>query len=52
MSKLNNCSYRFGPVFMNVTEQLLLRDGVQVALTQKAFETLAVLVEHVGHLVE
>lgn len=37
---------------MNADEQLLTRDGVPVPLTQKAFEMLVVLVEHVGHLVE
>ena len=37
---------------MNADEQLLTRDGVPVPLTQKAFEMLLVLVEHVGHLVE
>lgn len=52
MKKVTASSYKFGPYYVDVVEQLLLRDGAPVRLTQKAFETLLVLVERVGHLVE
>lgn len=41
----------FGPYVLIRDERLLLRDGEPVALTPKALETLAVLVEHAGHVV-
>lgn len=43
--------YEFGPFHLNLAEQILLREGKVVVLTPKALETLAVLVEHHGHLV-
>jgi DNA-binding winged helix-turn-helix (wHTH) protein/TolB-like protein/lipoprotein NlpI len=43
--------YEFGPFHLNPAEHILLREGKVVALTPKALETLAVLVEHNGHLV-
>src|SRR5690242_7941971 len=44
--------YEFGHFRIDPDERLLLRDGKAVGLTPKAFETLLVLVEHSGHLVE
>lgn len=44
--------YEFGPFILDTAEQLLLRDGEPVPLTRKAFETLRVLVENSGHVVE
>lgn len=37
---------------MDVGERLLLRDGNRIRLTPKLFETLLVLVQNVGHLVQ
>jgi Tol biopolymer transport system component/DNA-binding winged helix-turn-helix (wHTH) protein len=44
--------YEFGPFRLDATERLLLRDQQHVPLTPKAFETLLVLVEHGGHVIE
>src|SRR5882724_3396926 len=52
MSVLVNEIYDFGPFRLDVGERALLRDEQPVALTPKAFETLVVLVQHSGHLVE
>src|SRR5262249_8241446 len=43
--------YEFGSFRLDPLEHLLLHEGKLVALTPKAFETLAVLVEKNGHLV-
>src|ERR1041385_8474343 len=43
--------YEFGPFHLDVPERRLLRDGVQVSLRLKTFETLRILVENVGRLV-
>lgn len=43
--------YQFGPFQLDVPERRLLRDGAQVPLRLKAFETLRVLVENAGRLV-
>jgi adenylate cyclase len=43
--------YKFGPFQLDAPECRLLRDGVQVPLRLKTFETLRVLVENAGHLV-
>jgi DNA-binding winged helix-turn-helix (wHTH) protein/pimeloyl-ACP methyl ester carboxylesterase len=43
--------YEFGPFQLDAPERRLLRDGVQVPLRLKAFETLRMLVENAGHLV-
>jgi len=42
----------FGPYRLDTAERLLWRDGRMVPLTQKALETLVVLVENRGRLVE
>ncbi len=52
MAKQIKHIYEFGPFRLDATERVLFRDGVPVALTPKALETLLVLVQHSGHLVE
>lgn len=52
MSPLSSCVYEFGRFRLSPAERLLARDGEPVPLTPKAFETLVVLVERSGHLVE
>ncbi len=44
--------YRFKSFRLDVEERQLLRDGVAVPLTPKAFDVLVALVERNGHLVE
>src|SRR6266496_5189976 len=44
--------YEFGPFRLDATERLLLRNEQHVPLTPKAFETLLVLVEHGGHVID
>jgi DNA-binding winged helix-turn-helix (wHTH) protein/TolB-like protein/Tfp pilus assembly protein PilF len=44
--------YEFGPFRLNVTERLLQRGSEIVPLTPKVFDTLLVLVENNGHIVE
>lgn len=44
--------YEFGPFRLNVTERLLHRGTEIVSLTPKVFDTLLVLVENCGHVVE
>jgi len=43
-------AYRFDPFQLDVAEHRLLRQGVEVPLQLKAFETLCVLVENAGGL--
>src|SRR4030088_1930697 len=45
-------SYEFGPFRLDVTKRLLFRDGRPLTLTSRLFETLLVLVENNGRLVE
>jgi TolB-like protein/Tfp pilus assembly protein PilF len=52
MSKPSTLVYEFGPFRVDAAQHLLLRDGVPVPLTPKAFDTLLVLVENSGRLVE
>ncbi len=42
---------QFGPFFLDVDERVLRRNGEHVALTPKAFDLLAALIEHAGRLV-
>src|SRR6202008_5041615 len=42
--------YTFGPFRLDTDERLLLLDGEQVSLADKAFEALVMLVENAGHL--
>jgi TolB-like protein/DNA-binding winged helix-turn-helix (wHTH) protein/Tfp pilus assembly protein PilF len=44
--------YEFGPFVLNPAERTLLRDGRPVPLRPKVFDTLLLLVENGGHLVE
>lgn len=44
--------YEFGPFVLNPVERTLLREGNPVSLQPKVFDTLLVLVERGGHLVE
>jgi Tol biopolymer transport system component/DNA-binding winged helix-turn-helix (wHTH) protein len=52
MGKLPNEFYEFGPFRVDVMERLLLRQGERIPLTPKAFDTLLILVERHGHIVE
>lgn len=47
-----NKFYEFPPFRINATEKILLREGERIPLTPKAFETLLILVERHGHIVE
>jgi DNA-binding winged helix-turn-helix (wHTH) protein/TolB-like protein/Tfp pilus assembly protein PilF len=51
MSTPNKVLYEFGRFLLDKTERLLLRDGAPIPLTLKAFDTLVVLVESSGHVV-
>ena len=44
--------YEFGPFCLDANERLLMRDGKVVSLPPKVFDTLLVLVEHRGHILE
>src|SRR5215207_2525508 len=44
--------YQFGPFRLDPARRLLRRDGRSVALTPKALETLALLVQNHGNVVE
>jgi len=44
--------YQFGPFQLDAGEHRLLRDGVEVPLQLKVFETLCVLVENAGRLLK
>lgn len=44
--------YNFGPYRLDTSERVLLRDGLPVTLPPKDLETLLVLVERAGHIVE
>jgi DNA-binding winged helix-turn-helix (wHTH) protein/tetratricopeptide (TPR) repeat protein len=44
-------TYHFGPFALHAGSRLLMRDGVVVPLTSKAFETLLVLVRRAGSVV-
>jgi Tol biopolymer transport system component/DNA-binding winged helix-turn-helix (wHTH) protein len=52
MSKQIKHFYEFGEFRLDLNERILLRQNKVVALTPKAFETLLVLVQHSGHIVE
>jgi TolB-like protein/Tfp pilus assembly protein PilF len=45
-------SYKFGPFRLDPGERSLTRSGRNVPLTEKAFETLLMLVRHSGHIVK
>src|SRR5262249_14220036 len=52
MSQTVRHLYEFGPFRLDVTERLLLRGEQHIPITPKAFETLRVLVEHGGHVID
>jgi DNA-binding winged helix-turn-helix (wHTH) protein/Tfp pilus assembly protein PilF len=52
MSKPKSNLYEFDQFRLDLVEKALWRDGVAVPLTPKAFDTLAILVERSGRLVE
>lgn len=47
----SDCRYDFGPFRLDAPERRLLRDGLPVPLTPKAFDLLHLLVRSGGHLV-
>jgi len=44
--------YDFGPFRLDLTERVLLRQGIYIPLPPKTFETLVVLIEHSGRIVD
>ncbi|HEU4389737.1 MAG TPA: winged helix-turn-helix domain-containing protein, partial [Blastocatellia bacterium] len=52
MDDRNRASYEFGPFVLHTAERRLLRDGDPVSLPPKVFDTLVVLLENSGHLVD
>ena len=52
MEKERKHFYAFGPFRLDTEERVLSRDSRPVALAPKAVETLLVLVENAGRLVE
>jgi pimeloyl-ACP methyl ester carboxylesterase/DNA-binding winged helix-turn-helix (wHTH) protein len=50
--ELKALRYQFGPFELDASEYRLLRNGVEVPLQLKAFETLCVLVENAGRLLK
>lgn len=52
MSSQRNHRYEFGSFRLIPAERQLERDGQPISLTPKVFDTLLVLLEHAGHLVE
>ena len=52
MKRSDKHFYEFGPFRLDTAERLLLRDGQHVPLTPKAFETLLILVENCGRVMD
>jgi DNA-binding winged helix-turn-helix (wHTH) protein len=52
MAKQNDNLYEFGKFRLDLAEKMLTRNGEIVSMTPKAFDTLALLVEKRGRLVE
>lgn len=52
MSASDKRSYEFGSFRLDAVEYTLLRDGQSIPVTPKVFQTLLVLVENSGHVVE
>jgi len=52
MTKQINHIYEFGEFQLQTAERLLLRAGKPISLTPKAFETLLVLVQSSGHVID
>lgn len=51
MDKPQPCLYEFGPFRLDAAERTLSREGQEIALAPKLFETLAALVERGGRVV-
>jgi DNA-binding winged helix-turn-helix (wHTH) protein len=45
-------AYRFGPFLLNPESRLLLQDGAPVSLTATVLETLVVLVQNRGRVMD
>src|SRR5271165_750085 len=52
MSQPTSLQYRFGEFCLDVAERRLLRRGVTIPLAPKVFDTLLMLAENSGHLIE
>lgn len=52
MNRQHNHFYEFGAFRLNPAEHILLRNGQHIPLTPKVFETLLVLIENNGHVVD
>jgi len=52
MSRTENVIYEFGPFLLDSAQHLLFKNGEVIGLAPKAVETLVVLVENHGQLVE
>lgn len=52
MSLQTNRFYDFANFRLDLSEKVLLRDGKRVPLTPKGFDTLKILLENAGHLLE
>lgn len=52
MRPFDKPSYEFGPFRLDAAEYVLLREGHVISLSPKLFETLLVLVENSGHVVD
>src|SRR5215813_10799809 len=52
MNELACRAIEFGPFRLDLSEGLLLCQGKAVPLAPKVFETLVILIEHSGHIIE
>ena len=52
MSSSEKHLYEFGEFRLDTAERLLLRNGKPVSLPPKVFDTLVVLIQHSGHLLD
>jgi TolB-like protein/DNA-binding winged helix-turn-helix (wHTH) protein/Tfp pilus assembly protein PilF len=52
MGDLTNSVYEFGEFQLDAANKLLVRNGIRVPLTPKLFDTLTLLLEHPGQLIE
>ena len=52
MSKPSDRLYEFGPYRLDAVKRVLLREGKPVPVTSKAFDTLLLLIEHSGQVLQ
>src|SRR6266478_7011078 len=52
MNEVGSGIYRFGPFHIDLEQRVLFPSGVAISLTQKAFDTLAILVARQGKIVD